>query len=130
VQSLDGKDLWNLRSVSMAAVVTTSSKTSSVSRAYLRDPEHFDKIYSTLVNVLLQPNRSKTLTAAIMQYMAKVVQFDRRFVSLIVDELDLRKFMDVNIIINNQEHIQTSAAFLRTLSSDGRFAKRIYEIIM
>lgn len=114
----------------MAAVVTTSSKTSSVSRAYLRDPDHFDKIYKHLVNVLVQPQRNKTLTAAVMQYLSKVVQFDSRFVKLIMDALDLRKFIDINVVINNQEHIQAAANFLRTLSADARFAGKIYEIIV
>lgn len=92
---------WSLQSVSMAAIVTTSSKISSLSRSYLRDPEHFDKVYKNMVEVLLQPNRERTLTAAIMHYLSKLVQFDSRFVKLISESLELRKFVITNIVINN-----------------------------
>ena len=92
---------WNRQSVSMAAIVTTSSKISSLSRSYLRDPEHFDKVYKNMVEVLLQPSRERTLTAAIMHYLSKLVHFDSRFVKLISEALDLRQFILTNIVINN-----------------------------
>ena len=121
---------WSLQSVSMAAIVTTSSKISSMSRSYLRDPEHFDKVYRNMVEVLLQPNRERNLTAAIMHYLSKLVHFDSRFVKLISGALDLRQFVLTNIVINNQEHINASAEFLRTLSTEDGFARKVYEILI
>lgn len=121
---------WSLQSVSMAAIVTTSSKISSLSRSYLRDPEHFDKVYKNMVEVLLQPGRERTLTAAIMRYLSKLVHFDSRFVRLISEALDLRQFVLTNIVINNQEHINASAEFLRTLSTEEGFAKKVYDILI
>ena len=83
----------------------------------MRDPIHFDKIYKGMTGILVDKKRDRPLLAAIMNYFIKLIQFDSRFVELILKNLDLRRFLSSNILISNQEHINTSSEFLRALSA-------------
>jgi hypothetical protein len=56
----------------------------------------------------------RSLQVHIMAFLSKLVKHDYQFASLILDTIDLRKFIDVNIYIHDQAHIQASVDFLRS----------------
>jgi hypothetical protein len=73
---------------------------------------------------------NKELTASIMGFLTKLVAHDYHFAALVLDAIDLRKFIEVNLISNDQAHIQASVEFLRCFQSEPRFAKDLFEILI
>ena len=70
------------------------------------------------------------MAIAIMKFMSRLVDFDSRYVAKIFDSLDLQKFILTNILIGDNDHIQTSAQFLRTLANDTRFADALFNLLV
>ena len=51
--------------------------------------------------MVFQSKYSKELTASIMGFLTKLVAHDYHFAVLILDAIDLRKFIEVNLISND-----------------------------
>jgi hypothetical protein len=47
----------------------------------------------------------RALTSYIMQFLTQLIKKDYQFAGLILNTIDLRKFIVVNLLTNDQEHI-------------------------
>lgn len=87
-------------------------------------------VNKSLANMVYQAKYKKELTSSIMEFLTKLVAHDYHFASLVLDAIDLRKFIEVNLLSNDQAHIQASVEFLRCFQSEPRFARDLFEILI
>lgn len=87
-------------------------------------------INKVLATMVLDSKVDRALTSQIMQFLTKLVRNDSRFASLILDTIDLRQFIHVNLLTDEQAHIHSSVEFLRCLSGEPRFARDLFEILI
>lgn len=121
---------WRLRGASLVGVVTQAGQLPSLDRSYLMSPEHFHVINRTLALMVFDSKCNRELTASITKFLTKLVAHDYHFAALILDAIDLRKFIEVNLLTNNQTHIQVSVDFLRCFQRESRFARGLFEILI
>lgn len=130
VERVDASSPWELRGVSIIGVMTQGGRVPPLYRAYLLAPEHFGMINKVLATMVLDGKVDRILTSQIMQFLTKLVRNDSRFASLILDTIDLRQFIHVNLLTDEQAHIHSSVEFLRCLSGEARFAQDLFEILI
>lgn len=104
---------WELTGVSIVGVVTQAGQIPPLYRSYLISPKYFHVINKVLATMVFDSKYDKALTAYIMEFLTKLVKNDFQFAGLILDTVDLRKFIEVNLLTNDQAHIQASVEFLR-----------------
>ena len=105
--------VWSLKGVSMVGVVTQAGQIPPLYRSYLISPKYFSVINQVLASMTFESKYDKALISYIMQFLTKLVKNDYQFAGLILDTIDLRKFITVNLLANDQAHIQATAEFLR-----------------
>lgn len=121
---------WRLRGASLVGVITQAGQLPALDRSYLISPEHFPVVNEVLAKMVFDGTRSRVLTASIMEFLTKLVAHDYHFAALILEAVDLRKFIEVNFLTNDQAHIQASVEFLRCFQSEPRFARGLFEILV
>lgn len=124
----DSEQTWRLQSASIVGVVTQAGQLPALDRSLLISPEHFDAVNKHLAKMVMDPKYTKELRASIMEFLTKLVSHDYHFAQLLLDTIDLRKFIEVNLLSNDQAHIQDSVEFLRCFQSEPAFVKDIFEI--
>lgn len=114
----------------MIAAVTQAGQMPALDRSYLISPEKFHVVNRQLALMVFDSKHSRELTASIMKFLTKLVAHDYHFAALILGTLDLRKFLEVNLLTEDQAHIQASVEFLRCFQSEARFAHGLFEILI
>jgi hypothetical protein len=121
---------WDLKGVSIVGVVTQAGQISPLYRSYLISPKYFSVINQVLSKMIFDAKYEKSLTSYIMQFLTKLIKSDYQFASLILDTIDLRSFINMNLLTKDQSHIQTASEFLRCFQSEPAFVKNLYEILI
>jgi hypothetical protein len=65
-----------------------------------------------------------------MHYLIQLIQNNSEFAALILKTVDLRQFIIVNFLNNDQAHINTATEFLRCFQTEPSFVKNIYDILI
>lgn len=121
---------WELRGASIVGVVTQAGQIPPLYRSYLISPKYFGAINRVLSAMVFDGKYDKALTSYIMEFLTKLIRNDYQFAALILDTLDLRQFITVNLLTNDQAHIQASVEFLRCFQTESKFVRDLYEILI
>jgi len=121
---------WQLRGTSVVGVITQAGQLPALDRSFLISPKYFGVINRVLARMVFDGKFEKGLTAYIMEFLTKLVKHDFEFAALILETLDLRKFVEVNLYSNDAAHIQASVEFLRCFQTERRFVRDLYEILI
>jgi hypothetical protein len=95
------ENTWRLRGASLVGVVTQAGQLPSLDRSYLMSPEHFHVVNRALALMVFDSKYNRELTASIMKFLTKLVAHDYHFAALILEAIDLRKFLEVNLLTND-----------------------------
>jgi hypothetical protein len=126
----DSEGVWQLRGASIVGVITQAGQLPALDRSYLISPKYFSVINRVLSTMVFDGKYDKVLTAYIMGFLTKLVKHDYQFAALILETIDLRKFIKVNLYTNDAAHIQASVEFLRCFQTESRFVRDLYEILI
>lgn len=91
---------WELRGVSMVGVVTQAGQIPPLYRSYLISPKYFSIINQVLATMVSDSRYDRALTSYIMQFLTRLVKNNHQFAALILDTIDLRKFITQNMLTN------------------------------
>jgi len=130
VSKVSPSGAWELRGVSIVGVVTQAGQVPPLYRSYLISPTYFGTINRVLSTMVFNAKYDRALTAYIMEFLTKLIKHDYQFASLILGTLDLRRFITVNLLTNDQGHIQASVEFLRCFQTEAKFVRDLYEILI
>ena len=70
-------------------------------RSYLISPKYFNVINQVLACMIFDSKYDKALISYIMQFLTKLIKNDYQFAGLILETIDLRKFITVNLLTND-----------------------------
>lgn len=121
---------WDLKGVSIVGVITQAGQLPALDRSYLISPKYFSTVNRVLSQMVFDSKYDRALTAYIMGFLTKLIKHDYEFAGLILETVDLRKFIKVNFYTNDQAHIQASVEFLRCFRSEIGFVRHLYEILI
>jgi len=113
MNKVSSEGVWELRGVSMVGVVTQAGQIPPLYRSYLISPKYFSVVNKVLSTMIFDSKYDRALTSYIMQFLTKLIHEDYQFAGLILETIDLRRFITVNLLTNDQAHIQASVEFLR-----------------
>jgi hypothetical protein len=130
VEAAGAEVAWELKAVSLVGVVTQAGQIPPLYRSYLISPKYFSAINKVLSTMIFDSKYDRALTAYIMSFLTKLIQNDYQFAALILETIDLRSFITVNLLTNDQAHIQASVDFLRCFQTEGKFVRDLYEILI
>ena len=64
-------------------------------------PKYFNVINQVLASMIFESKYDKALISYIMQFLTKLIKNDYQFAGLILETIDLRKFITVNLLAND-----------------------------
>jgi hypothetical protein len=105
MSKVSAEGAWELKGVSLVGVVTQAGQIPPLYRSYLISPKYFSAINKVLSTMIFDSKYDRALTSYIMQFLTKLIQNDYQFAGLILETIDLRKFITVNLLTNDQAHI-------------------------
>jgi hypothetical protein len=73
---------------------------------------------------------SFSLRATILQFLNKIIKLDRDFVPLILEDIDLKKFLRMNLFQGEPSGMQLVVDFLQNFQRDITFCDQIYKILI
>ena len=135
----DSKSMWELMSIGAELHVPSQSEISSKAlkgfplhylRPCMSDISLFHRVNKAIVELTTNPSASTSLRSSACQLLHKIALFYPQQIKPIVETLKVDDFIQLNIYQQEKGNVNTAIELLQELSSDQKFCKDIYIIIL
>lgn len=99
-------------------------------RSCLLSPKFYTVVNQVLARMVSSDKESFSLRATILQFLNKIIKLDRDFVPLILEDIDLKKFLRINLFQGEPSGMQLVVDFLQNFQRDITFCDQIYKILI
>ena len=78
-------------------------------------PKYFNVINQVLASMIFESKYDKALILYIIKFLTKLIKSNYQFAGLILDSIDLRRFITINLLAIYEDHIQATLEFFKML---------------
>lgn len=99
-------------------------------RSCLLSPHFFNVINKPITKISFDKKFDLKLRLRVLQFLKHMIKTDSQFCGLILQEIDLKAFIEANIIGQSSQTIHQASEFLQSFQGEKDFAPGLYEILM
>eukprot|EP00347_Sterkiella_histriomuscorum_P017580 403348792 len=102
----------------------------SYMRSCLLSPKYFNIINKVLAQMTSDQQYSQQLRMTIIQFLNKIMKIDREFIHLIYNEIDLTRFLHLNLFSRDSSGLQLTVEFLQNFQRDFDFCNKLFNLLI
>lgn len=99
-------------------------------RSCLLSPKFFPVINKQIASIVSDPAFARRLRIRVMNFFKNIMRLDQELAPIIFAEIDLSRFLQTNIVGQDNGCIQVACDFLHSFQHEPKFAASLYEILI